>query len=340
MGEVRKETEHVTPGTELTLAQHTTNTKAVAAFVRILGIPVIITVGVQILSISIRCGGRRPIVHVACLIVQATVTIVVVARTNQIQGRCRDHFFDASPRVATHINTSSIDERALDLLDNHVIGCYYAVQGWLFLFYHIFYIKPLAFCFFISYNNVMAILPVQDTSDIVITVTIKDNIVFEYAEPVVMALQPGVAANTEYLHTGVTTNNQKGFAIYAKALKGTYTLGGISYNYQKAPALEFTDGAKVYTLPAISGTSSLASGDQSGWGLGCGMPKDIDVTPVNVECISEQFIGLTLSDKMIAKWIGAADSVDVGLVVGATASPSQVAGTYRGVVQLTAMINE
>lgn len=151
---------------------------------------------------------------------------------------------------------------------------------------------------------------------------------FEYANPVAMTLAPGTAAQTADLETSVYTNNLKGFSMYARALNGTYTFGDDTYTYTKAPALEFGE----HTIPAISGTSSLPSGTTA-WGIGC-------KTDAAVTCASSNFIGLTTSDQLIASRNGtAASGTDIGLTVGATVS-NVPAGTYRGAIMLTAMMNE
>ena len=165
------------------------------------------------------------------------------------------------------------------------------------------------------------------TQSVKVTVTVDKFLDFKYANPVAMTLAPGTAAQTADLETAVSTNVYNGFTMYMRALNGTYTFGGETYTYTKAPALEFD----THVIPAISGTSSLPSGTTA-WGIGC-------KTASLVTCASANFIGLTTTDQAIASYGEMGQDIDVGLTVGATVS-NVPAGTYRGVVMLTAMTNE
>lgn len=171
------------------------------------------------------------------------------------------------------------------------------------------------------------------SANVRVTVDVAQVLEFEYANPVAFTIQPGTAVTSADLETSVSTNNLKGYSLKVKAVNGTYGEGAESYTYTKAPNLEYAaPGGTIYELPAISG--KVMPTTSSGWGIGCKVAT-------GVTCAAGTgYMGLTTEYQTIVSRTGTADGADAGLIIGAVANAGQVAGTYRGLIQITAALNE
>ena len=169
-----------------------------------------------------------------------------------------------------------------------------------------------------------------------VRVDVEEILEFTYAGPAIFTVEPGTSAISEPLETKISTNSTKGYSLYVKTFNGEFD----DFTYTTGPSLQSTMNGTLYTIPALGDPDgpNLADGSDlpvgvSAWGIGC-VASDTSVCEY-----PDGFISPTTEDKLVLKRNTYVFEDNAGITAGVTVGMPQPAGTYRGAVVLTAIMN-